>query len=216
MKRLVWLLSYFSLVFSNLSLAELKPGPALDFVQFDKFGQKVKPLKIIDNLMDNGFRQKGKFVNFRKGDRFSEQFKIDIEYGRLKYRGGLLNTTKGVEFMYIVENDGTIYGASLPMGNMPDGYDGIGMFHSSLVKDEWPIFAGDMRVENGLVTKLINSSGHFQPTGERTAILETYFKKEGVLAENFMPKYSPPAPIQLPRSNAISFREATSSFICPP
>lgn len=202
----IYLFITLILFLSNASRAELTPGEELDSIQTSKFGQPVSPLKVIQkiNNQDNVYRLNNKFIDFRKSPTTSNQFKVSIENGRLTYRGSLLNTDNE-KFMYIVENDGEIYGSFLPSGNFIG--NGKAMFHTSLVKNEWPIFAGEMDVKNGLVTFLDNRSGHFQPTGSRTRILENYFRKEGLLDQSFQNNYISPPPIQLPRSSSLAYRD---------
>ncbi|KFI11386.1 hypothetical protein IX95_15045 [Vibrio sp. B183] len=179
---------FLFLFFSTSTLAELKPGAALDAVQISKFGKTISPLKVegVFNAMDNGLRSRGRFVSFRTSEELSSNYEISISNNKLQYRGEVLDTSDTNEFMYIVENDGKMYGAAVPKGNF---INGNGVFHTSLVNEEWPIFSGTMKVQNGKVTRLTNISGHFKPEGERIDIFAEYLQREKVVSTRVFNKF---------------------------
>ena len=83
-----------------------------------------------------------------------------------------LNTEDGHNFIFIVDNDGGI------VGTYSNAYKGI--YHSSLLGNEWPLYAGEMVVDNGSIMSMTNEPGHFKPEVKRDKIINKILERGDV------------------------------------
>jgi len=102
-------------------------------------------------------------------------------------REGIINKQK-YEIIFIMENDGDIYVYDPEILQLP--HNDI-IFHSSLVKDEWPVAAGTLIVKHGEIRSINNDSGHFAPKFERLDLVEKKLKSMNADMES----YEEPTPI---------------------
>lgn len=96
-------------------------------------------------------------------------FAIKFEGGKVYYKPVFgpgeyqpLTTEQGREFIFLVQNDGQM------VGTYSQGWE---INHVSLIYDEWPIWAGNMETNEGIVTSMTNNSGHFMAPADRDVII---------------------------------------------
>lgn len=140
---------------------KVNPKPSL--------AQPAPPAMLKNKAIEDAKKiKKGVFVNYQETRR---DFRIRIRESKLYYQGAPLTTDRNGEFKFIQDTSGKLYGVEA---------NSKGIKHSSILGKEWPVSAGEMVVQEGILISMSNSSGHFYPGEKNLRYTEFCLKSVGV------------------------------------
>ncbi|HAU3224737.1 TPA: hypothetical protein JDH29_004208 [Salmonella enterica subsp. houtenae] len=133
---------------------------------------KPSPLVMIAAKADEDVEKakRDMFVNYQSR---RNNFELTVHNNKVCYQNAPLTTNKKGNFKFIQNESGKLYGVET-MSN-PSGIK-----HSSLLGKNWPISAGTIDAENGVITKITNASGHFHPGKVNLEYTKNFLVQSGV------------------------------------
>lgn len=134
----------------------------------------VKPLQIIEDKVafDEILVRYGD-INFLGSARSNYEVTINFS-GQMIFQNKALDTGDN-EFIWIMDQNKKMYGLFI------DPEQELGMFHSSLLGDDWPIAAGTLETDfAGNLVSISNNSGHFIPPIDNLEYAVNIIKEKGI------------------------------------
>jgi hypothetical protein len=167
----------------------------LTTLTFNSYATETNPLQITEEKVafDEALIRQGT-LNFLGSSRTKYELTVDAK-GTFLFKGKPLITNDN-EFIWLMDKDKKFYGLFTHRA-YPSYYNDseLGLFHSSLLGDEWPIAAGTLTTDTtGYLTMLSNDSGHFAPPTENLEYAIDAFKSSGVMPSTFNSLHTSPPP----------------------